>query len=64
MATREPPDLDLVREILLVPESTSVRDIARSLEQGFLTDPPEALPPGPECEAVSRRLLTPIQPSA
>ena len=50
-ANREPPDLDLVGTLLLVPESASVWGTARRLVQRFLTDPPEALPPGPEYEA-------------
>jgi hypothetical protein len=53
MANFEPPDPGslAVGPFPLVPESVSTRDTARRLEQGFFTDPPEALPPEPEYEA-------------
>jgi hypothetical protein len=51
MANFEPPDPGSVRPLSLVSESVSTRDTARRLEQGFFTDPPEALPPEPEYEA-------------
>jgi hypothetical protein len=50
MTNFEPPDPGSVMPFPLVPESVSPRDTARRLEQVF-TDPPEALPPEPECEA-------------
>ena len=50
MANFEPPDPGSVGPFP-VPESVSIRDMARRLEQGFFTDPPEALPPEPEYEA-------------
>jgi hypothetical protein len=58
MANFESPDTGSVRSFPLVPESVSTRDTARRLGQGFFTDPPEALPPEPECES-EWRLLTP-----
>ena len=48
MADFEPPGPGSVTPFPLVPESVSTRDTARRLEQGFFTDPPEALPPEPE----------------
>lgn len=51
MANFESLDTGSVRSFPLVPESVSTRDTARRLEQGSFTDPPEALPPEPECEA-------------
>jgi len=50
MANFEPSD-GSVGPFPLVPESVGTRDTARRLEQGFFTDPPEALPPEPEYEA-------------
>ena len=54
-ANSEPPDLDLdlVKEFLLVSESADDLDTSWRLAQRFSTDPPEALPPGPEYEAES-----------
>jgi hypothetical protein len=51
MANLEPSVPGSVRAFPLVSELVSTRDTARRLEQGFFTDPPEALPPEPEYEA-------------